>query len=338
MIPRTLPLCQEESWQQTLAQAIRDPKVLFARLELDPTQLPESLAASADFPLRVPEPYLARMRKGDWADPLLRQVLPLGAELAAQPGFSRDPLEEMQQTPLPGLLHKYHGRVLLMLSAACAINCRYCFRRHFPYQENTASRGQWQAALDYIAADHSINEIILSGGDPLAVSDRSLSQFVSAANQLTQIKRLRIHSRLPIVIPQRINQDCLRWMAECRAAVVLVLHCNHPRELDSHVARALSQLREQGVTLLNQSVLLHQINDQADIQVELSERLFDLGVQPYYLHLLDRVRGAAHFEVSEERARALYGELHRRLPGYLIPKLVRESAHAISKLPVLPVF
>jgi EF-P beta-lysylation protein EpmB len=335
MILQTEALCQSsdsnESWQQALANVVRDPRELFELLSLDIKALPGSLAAIDSFPLRVPRSFIARMNKGDWQDPLLQQVLPLARELEVQPGFSDDPLEELGSNPLPGLIHKYHSRVLLIVSGGCAINCRYCFRRHFPYSDNNPGRGQWSDVLEYIAADTSINEVILSGGDPLAASDKLLADLVGQLQTIPHLSTLRVHSRLPVVIPQRITEQTLQWLSGGRLQPVLVIHSNHANELDREVQRSLAAAREAGVTLLNQSVLLAGVNDSAATLKALSERLFACGVLPYYLHLLDKVAGAAHFFVDEPQARVIVQQLLASAPGYLVPRLVRELPHQHSK-------
>lgn len=322
------------SWQEQLATSIRDPKQLLQLLELDPALLEGALAAHGDFPLRVPLAYLQRIAKGNPDDPLLRQVLPLGVELLATPGYSADPLEEKNANPAPGLVHKYHGRVLLIVSPNCAINCRYCFRRHFPYGDNKPGRNEWQQALDYIAADSSITEVIFSGGDPLAASDRQLQWLVEQLEQIPHLQRLRIHTRLPVVIPDRVTDHCLQWLADTRLLTSMVIHSNHPNELDEGVEAALQRLRKTGVTLLNQAVLLAGVNDSPDTLNRLSQRLFECGVLPYYLHQLDRVSGAAHFAVTDEKALELMQTLMSSLPGYLVPKLVREVPDVPHKVPL----
>ena len=322
------------SWQEQLATSIRDARHLLKLLELDPALLEGALAAHEDFPLRVPVAYLHRIEKGNPNDPLLRQVLPLGVELLATPGYSSDPLNEQNANPVPGLVHKYHGRVLLIVSPNCAINCRYCFRRHFPYGDNKPGRGEWQQTLDYISCDSSITEVIFSGGDPLAASDRQLQWLVEQLEAIPHVKRLRIHTRLPVVIPDRITDHCLQWLGDNRFQTSMVIHTNHPNELDDSVNIALQRLKKSGVTLLNQTVLLEGINDSANILGQLSERLFECGVLPYYLHQLDHVIGAAHFAVSDERARQLHQNLMAALPGYLVPKLVREIPDAPHKVPL----
>jgi EF-P beta-lysylation protein EpmB len=339
MIPRTEPICQSEtvedwSWQQALANVIRSPDELFNILELDPAEFGDHSPSCKDFPLRVPHSFVARMEKGNWQDPLLKQVLVSPQELEFHPGFCKDPLQEIDQNPQPGIIHKYQGRALLIVSGACAIHCRYCFRRHFPYEDNNPGRQAWQQSLSYIANDPSITEIILSGGDPLSASNRSLTELVSAIAEIPHVKRLRVHTRLPIVIPQRIDDGCLGWLTSTRLQPIMVIHTNHANELDQPVADSLSKLKQAGITLLNQSVLLAGVNDDAKQLVRLSESLFDHGVLPYYLHLLDRVQGAAHFDVPEHRAMQLHQQLLAQLPGYLVPKLVRESAKVPFKLPI----
>lgn len=329
-----IPLAISNTWQQALADVIRQPSELFELLDLDLSQLPAAIEASQDFALRVPRGFCQRMKKGDWHDPLLQQVLPQGKEMQIQPGFSADPLHEAASNPQPGLIHKYQGRVLLIVSGGCAINCRYCFRRHFAYDDNTPGRQQWAQTLEYIANDSSIKEVIFSGGDPLAASDVLLADLVQQLNAIPHLTTLRVHSRMPVVIPQRITDQCLQWLAGGRLKPVMVIHSNHPNELNDEVARSMTKLRQAGVTLLNQSVLLAGINDDPQVLRQLSEKLFAMGVLPYYLHLLDKVQGAAHFEVKEDRARLLQRALLSTLPGYLVPKLVREQPEADSKRPI----
>ncbi len=277
------------------------------------------------------------MRPGDPRDPLLLQVLSSAREMADTAGYSRDPVGESGATnPRRGIMHKYHGRVLLIVSGGCAVNCRYCFRRHFPYNENQNSRQQWHEALDYIRADSSIEEVILSGGDPLVATDEQLQQLVEQIGAIAHVQRLRIHSRLPVVIPARITEPLLDAITHARLQTIMVIHCNHAREIDESVAVALAALRRRDITLLNQAVLLAGINDSLEAQLALCQRLFATGTLPYYLHLLDKVQGAAHFDVPESKARLLLAELAARLPGYLVPKLVREIAGADSKVVVPP--
>ncbi len=334
MIVATAPLRETPRWQHELACAITDPAELLRELGLSPELLPAARHAARLFPLRVPRGFVARMRHGDPDDPLLRQVLPLGAETVPVPGFVADPVGDLAARAAPGVLHKYQGRALLVATGACAIHCRYCFRRQFPYAEDQASRGGWSAALDYLRADGSIREVLLSGGDPLSLSDRRLAELTAGLEAIPHLVRLRIHSRQPVVLPSRVDAGLLALLERSRLQKVLVLHVNHANELDADVARALAALRGIGVTLFNQAVLLAGVNDDIEALAELSEALFGLGVIPYYLHLLDRVQGAAHFDVPEDRARALMARLRARLPGYLVPRLVREIAGQPSKTPV----
>lgn len=322
------------SWQQALSDLVTDPRELFEVLDLDPSLLPAALVATRDFRLRVPRTFLARMRRGDPADPLLRQVMPIGEEQASIPGYSGDPLAEHRHTREPGLLQKYRGRVLVIAAGACAVNCRYCFRRHYPYEDNTPDTAQWQQLLATIAADPSIEEVILSGGDPLMVSNRRLAWIVSELAAIPHLTRLRVHTRLPVVIPARVDDALPAILAGSRLAPVLVIHANHANELDEDVRRAMGRLTQAGITLLNQSVLLRGVNDSADALADLSNRLLACRVMPYYLHLLDRVAGAAHFDVPETEATTLLRDLAGRMPGYLLPRLVREIPGRPGKTPV----
>jgi L-lysine 2,3-aminomutase len=333
MIPASTAPCHKAGagdWQRQLAQALVTPAELLAALGLDLALLPGAVRAAAQFRLLVPRAYLARMRRGDPHDPLLRQVLPLEEELAAVPGFAADPLAEGAALAAPGLLQKYRGRALLVSTQACAVHCRYCFRREFPYAQHSGIT-RWREALAHIAADPSIEEVILSGGDPLTLSDARLAAFTDVLAGVPHVRRLRVHTRLPIVLPARVSEGLIGWIRGLGWPLVVVLHANHANEIDTAVQDACAWLRDSGVTLLNQSVLLRGVNDSSEALATLSERLFQAGVLPYYLHLLDRVRGTAHFEVPEVRARQLAGELAARLPGYLVPRLVREQPHAPSK-------
>lgn len=333
MIPRTIATWHIKSWQDELSQLVRRPEDLIHRLQLDPALLPAAILAAEAFPVRATESYLARIKPGDPNDPLLRQILPLGAELTSPDDYSRDPLHELDANPVPGLVHKYAGRVLLVASGACAINCRYCFRRHFPYQDNNPGRQEWQGALEYIRNDESLEEVILSGGDPLAVSDNQFAWMLEQIEAIPHVTRLRIHSRLPIVLPSRISTELIGILQASRLDKVLVVHANHPQELDVEVGACLSRLKSANVVLLNQSVLLAGVNDDASILATLSRQLFALGVLPYYLHLLDKVTGAGHFAVPDETARQIQQTLMHTLPGYLVPRMVREVAGALSKTP-----
>jgi EF-P beta-lysylation protein EpmB len=321
-------------WQCELARAVSDPAELLQRLKLDTALLPSARRAARLFPLRVPQGFIARMKPGDAGDPLLRQVLPLDAEFAPAPGFAEDPVGDRDAMPLPGVLHKYRGRVLLIATGACAVHCRYCFRRHFPYSDAHAAAGSWAASLDYIARDTSIREVILSGGDPLSLNDRRLQELVLRIEAITHVQRLRIHTRYPVVLPERIDDALLAWLRVCRLKKIVVIHANHANEIDVTVVRGLERLALANTLLLNQSVLLRGVNDSVETLSALSETLFAAGVLPYYLHQLDKVRGAAHFEVSTQRATQLARELNALLPGYLVPRLVTEQAGAPGKLPV----
>jgi EF-P beta-lysylation protein EpmB len=337
MIPGSLATKRAEhtpAWQSELARAISDPAELLRRLKLDDAWLPAARRAARLFPLRVPLGFIARMRPGDINDPLLRQVLPLDAECADAPGYLSDPVADLDAMPIPGLLHKYHGRVLLIATGACAVHCRYCFRRHFPYGEAHASTASRPAALAYIAADRSIREVILSGGDPLALNDRRLRQLAAQIETIAHVRRLRIHTRLPVVLPERVDDALLKWLRTGRLKKIVVIHANHANELDAGVSGALRRLARAGTTLLNQSVLLRGVNDSLGALSNLSEALFAAGVLPYYLHLFDKVQGAAHFEVAANRVMELMEGLNSRLPGYLVPRLVVERPGAPAKLPV----
>ncbi|WP_299582257.1 EF-P beta-lysylation protein EpmB [uncultured Microbulbifer sp.] len=321
-------------WQDELSDLVTDPEELIQLLQLDRAQLPWALRASEKFVLRVPRPFIRRMRSADPNDPLLLQVLPGAAELEAVPGFSADPLQEAEANPLPGVVHKYHGRLLFITAGQCAVNCRYCFRREFPYGDNHLNRQQWSMALDYVRARTELREVILSGGDPLVLGDRQLGWLAGELAQVPHLNTLRIHSRVPIVAPSRITDELLSWFSQSRLKPVLVLHCNHANEIDKEVRAGLVRLRDAGVTLLNQAVLLRGVNDSCSALEVLSETLFDAGVLPYYLHQLDRVNGAAHFEVDDSEALQLIAQLRQRMPGYLVPKLVREVPGVTSKSPL----
>jgi EF-P beta-lysylation protein EpmB len=320
-------------WQRELAEAVTDAGELLGMLGLPLTMAEAAQRAGEKFRLRVTRSFIARMRPGDVRDPLLRQVLPLADELVEAEGYVADPLEESAARRAPQLLHKYAGRALLIATEACAIHCRYCFRREFPYSlPDTTSR--WGEGLAVIARDASIEEVILSGGDPLSLSDARLGQLTDALAGIPHLRRLRVHTRQPIVLPSRVDAGLLGWLRTIRLPTVMVLHANHANEIDDEVRAACAALRAAGVTLLNQSVLLKGVNDELAALERLSVALMDAGVLPYYLHLPDRVRGTAHFEVDESRARQLIEGLMGRLSGYLVPRLVREVPGAASKVPL----
>jgi L-lysine 2,3-aminomutase len=333
MIPAKRPPAQPRRWQELWRDAITDPRELLELVGLS-HRADDLLAGDAGFALRVPRGFIARMRHGDANDPLLLQVLPRAAERGDVPGFMRDAVGDLDARAGRGVLHKYRGRALLIATGSCAVNCRYCFRRHFPYGEETAAANRWQDAIAALRADVSIEELILSGGDPLSLSTAKLAELTDALATVPHLKRLRIHTRLPVVLPARIDDALLGWLRSVPLGRVVVIHANHPNELDDEVAAACAKLAGAGATLLNQSVLLRGINDDADTLAALSGRLFECGVLPYYLHQLDRVAGTAHFEVEDARAEALRDALSARLPGYLVPRLVREIAGAASKTPL----
>jgi EF-P beta-lysylation protein EpmB len=340
MITASTHTRQPESlrWQNELADAIASPEALADALGLGPEIIGPALTAAAGFRLRVPRSYVARMRRGDPHDPLLRQVLPVAEELEEAEDYVTDPVGERAALRAPGLLQKYHGRALIITTSACAVHCRYCFRREFPYSEQTTDSPRWSEALDEIGRDGSIEEVILSGGDPLSLSDARLVSLTDALAAIRHVRRIRVHTRQPIVLPSRVDDGLIGWLQGLRLPTVFVLHSNHPTEIDSDVRAACAKLRASGVTLLNQSVLLKGVNDDARTLAELSRRLFEAGVLPYYLHALDRVRGSAHFEIAEERARIIAGELAAQLPGYLVPRLVRELYGAPAKVTLPPQF
>lgn len=323
-----------ETWQQALASAYGSAAELLAALRLDPAACGFSATAAAQFPLRVPRGFAARMRPGDPRDPLLRQVLPVHAETDDVAGYTSDPVGDLAALRGPGLIQKYAGRALLVTTGACAVHCRYCFRREFPYQEQAPGPAALRQNLALIAADPSLTEVILSGGDPLLRTDAWLGTTLASLEAIPHVRRTRIHTRLPVVLPQRVDGGLASTLHRARRPVVVVIHCNHPQELDAGVVAACARLRDAGVTLLNQSVLLRGVNDDIAILAELAERLFDAGVLPYYLHQLDAVRGAAHFAVDDATALRIAAGLAARLPGYLAPRLVREVAGAPAKLPL----
>ena len=331
-VESTFSPAKETAWKRSLACSIRTVEALFERLKL-----PESLRIQAEksaglFPLMVSESYLSKMKQGDPNDPLLRQVLPLGEEQIVHPAFQKDAVGDLAAQRESGLIHKYDGRALLILSGACAVNCRYCFRRHFPYSEQPHSMEQWEPAFQKIENDPSITEIILSGGDPLMVPDERFGEIVERLETIPHLKRLRIHSRLPIVLPDRLTDGLLEILIRSRLSVFMVVHANHPNELVDDCAASLRKLVTSGIPTLNQSVLLKGVNDNVETLVQLSERLIDLGVIPYYLHQLDRVEGATHFEVDEEFGQQLMEEIQSRLPGYAVPRYAKVVPGSASKI------
>ncbi len=330
-----LPSGQEGSWRDSMKAAVRDPAELCHLLKLPDEFLPGAIEAARSFPLFAPREYIARMRVGDPHDPLLKQVLPIGDEGRSTPEFVADPVGDQHRQIAPGLLQKYYGRALLIATGACAVHCRYCFRRHFPYAEGTASPSLWDAALDRLKADPTIEEIILSGGDPLTLVDSALTLLAERLAKAPHLRRLRVHTRLPIVIPKRVTAELLQWLGGTRLTPIVVVHANHPAEIDDATADALGRMVDAGIPVLNQAVLLRGVNDDASILAELCRRLIDVRVMPYYLHQLDRVAGAAHFEVPVAQGREIAAELHRLLPGYAVPRYVQEIPGHPGKTPLL---
>jgi len=332
-IVKTFKTKSHMTWQKELANVVTDPKVLLEMLKISPNDYQEHFKARKLFPVRVPRPFIERMKIGDINDPLLMQVMPLHQEFLVTEGFKEDPLEE-HDTVAEGLLHKYKHRVLMIVKAGCAINCRYCFRRHFPYADNSPNKKRWQQALTYIAKHKEISEVIFSGGDPLMASDEHLIWLIKQIEGIAHIKRLRLHTRLPVVIPERISKGLVEILSACRLKTTMVVHINHPNEINQTLDNALEPLRKARIPLFNQSVLLKGINDDANVLAQLSEDLFDIGIQPYYLHMFDPVQGAAHFNVVESEAINIVNQTMAILPGFLMPKLVREIAGQTNKTPI----
>ena len=322
MIPLSQVNTQSKSWQQQLASAKITVKELLDFLELRPEQLTYSEVADQQFKLKVSWDFLNCIDKGNPDDPLLKQILPIAAEMQDWPGFGKNPVGDLEASVVPGLIHKYPSRVLLISSPACGIHCRYCFRRHFPYSE---SYGQLDQALKYIKENQSINEVILSGGDPLTMSDEQLLQLIDKIQNIAHVQTLRIHSRMPVILPDRLTDSLSKGLQSSRLQTVMVIHCNHPSELSGYLRKGLQRFSFPALTLLNQSVLLKGVNDNSDILVELSHKLFSMGILPYYLHMLDRVEGAGHFSVALKNAIELHKTMRSQLPGYLVPQLIRDD-------------
>ena len=332
IIPQPIHLQQPVAWQQALKNLITSPEVLLARLELSPETIP--FAWDRHFPLRVTESFVARMQKRNALDPLLRQVLSIPEESQLSSFSSPDPLEEKRYNPLPGLLHKFPDRVLLTFTSSCAIHCRYCFRRHFPYSHNNPGKKGWEPILDYIAQRPNIFEVILSGGDPLMATDDQLNQFLTALSALKHVTLVRFHTRLPVVLPERITPEFLAIFTDKPFTTSMVYHVNHPQEISPEITAGVAQLKQIGITVFNQSVLLKGVNDTADCLKQLSLQLFQAGILPYYVNLLDAVSGADHFFVPRHQARHLQKTLRQALPGYLVPRFVQEIPHHPSKTPL----
>ncbi|MDH3325193.1 MAG: EF-P beta-lysylation protein EpmB [Gammaproteobacteria bacterium] len=334
MIHRNKQTLQMPSWQNQLSDAIKSPEALIKALNLPISLLPEIEKAHQLFPIRVPLSFISKMEKGNINDPLLKQVIPTSDELIKHANYTKDPVGDAAAEKTPGLLHKYFGRVLLTVTGACGIHCRYCFRRHFDYSASNPGKQNWLDCLEYIRNDESIFEVILSGGDPLSLSDQKLAQLVKQIAEIPHVRFLRIHTRQIVVLPDRVNDELLQWISNSRLKCIFVIHCNHPAEIAEDTTRALNKLQSVGVELFNQSVLLRGINDSCHTLEQLSLTLFESGVKPYYLHLLDKVEGASHFDTPEYMAREILDQLQQRLPGYLVPKLVREIAGIPYKSPV----
>ena len=325
-------LITQKNWQTQLSEAISSIDELLEILNLE--SLKAQIYLPAHFELRVPRAFVAKMTVGDSNDPLLKQVLPDKQEQMVVTGYVADPLAENDQNPIKGLLHKYQSRVLLTITGACAIHCRYCFRQHFDYSANMPTSSAEADIIAYITEHPEINEVILSGGDPLSVSNRRLFAWLDILEGMPQLTTIRLHTRLPVVIPARLDDALLDRLAQSRCRIVMVIHCNHANEIDTLTAEYLQRARVAGIVLLNQAVLLKGINDSVTSQAALSQRLFAAGVLPYYLHVLDKVAGAAHFDSDERLAIKLYWRLLSELPGYLVPKLVRELPNKPFKVPI----
>lgn len=326
-------LTLEKNWQPHPNDFVTSIHELMTLLEL-PDSLIEQVADASHFPLRVPRHFVTKMQVGNPHDPLLKQVLPLQLEHESPVGFSTDPLSERAANLHKSIIHKYASRVLLTLTGACAVHCRYCFRQHFDYQANLPKSADWQRIMAYISQDDAIHEVIFSGGDPLSLNNRQLGEAITQIESLSQIDTLRLHTRVPVVMPQRIDQQLCERLSVSRLHVVMVIHANHPHEVDDETAQYLSLLKAHGVTLLNQSVLLKGINDSAETLCQLSQRLFTADVLPYYVHLLDPVVGAAHFDIAEANAAQIYWQMAAKLPGYLLPRFVKEKPATQSKVPI----
>ncbi|MXN88301.1 EF-P beta-lysylation protein EpmB [Pasteurella canis] len=330
ILTQNIVIREEQSWTDHLASAISDPKILLQVLNLPITAFEKDIEARRLFPMRVPLPFVAKMERGNPQDPLFLQVMTANDEFLQVEGFTPDPLEE-QNSVVPSVLHKYHNRLLLMVKGGCAVNCRYCFRRHFPYADNKGNKTNWQKALDYISAHPEIEEVIFSGGDPLMAKDHELVWLIKNLENIPHLQRLRIHTRLPVVIPQRVTDELCTILATSRLQSVMVTHINHPNEIDQQLIQAMDKLKKVGVVLLNQAVLLKGINDNAHILKQLGDKLFTANILPYYLHLLDKVEGASHFYLDDKQAVKIYKELQSITSGYLVPKLAREIAKEPNK-------
>ncbi len=331
MIQQNTSPWQTRDWQNELQALIEDPLELAEALDLPTNTFLDMQQANKLFALRLPASMLDRIERGNINDPVLKQFLPTGKETDIVRGYSSDPLQEKTVNPAPGLLHKFKNRVLLTVTQSCAVHCRYCFRRNFNYQDNNPGKAGWAKALNYILQDANIEEVILSGGDPLSLPDEYLSWLLSSIEKIKHVTTVRIHTRLPIIIPQRITNELLTTLTLNRLKIVMVLHCNHANEIDEEVMHACHLLHERGITLLNQCVLLKDVNDSAQAHIDLNKKIFDCGALPYYIHMLDKIAGAHHYDVSEAKAQQIMQDINKALPGYLVPKLVREVPGAGAK-------
>ena len=316
----------EQDWNWHLKNAVRDLNRLARELEISLSDF------KSDFPLLVPLPYLNRIQKRNLNDPLLLQVLPKAEEDEEVSGYTLDPLQEQKPKNLPkGIIQKYHRRALIVAATACSINCRYCFRRHFPYDQSRLDQKKWQDLLKHLSLDKTLREVIFSGGDPLILPDKYLESLILSINRIKHINTIRIHTRLPVVIPNRINSELISWARKCRKKLVFVFHINHPNEINDEVRKYITKIKLKNTILLNQSVLLRGVNDNSKVLTLLSEKLFEAGVLPYYLHLLDPVKGTAHFSVSKTEGIEMIKDLKGHLPGYLVPRLAQEVPGLDSK-------
>ncbi len=341
MIPRSQATLQtlnlnfpKTSWQKALANAISQPRELLTLLNLDPQQLSDEFDIDSPFPLKVPHSFVARMKKGQPKDPLLLQILPLNKEKLKIAGYGVDPVGDLASMSTPGVIKKYPGRALLVATGACGVHCRYCFRRHFPYSSANPAADNWLPAINDILHDNSINEVILSGGDPLCLSNDRLRNLMVKLENIPHLKRIRIHSRLPIVLPERVDEGLVSCLSDVKLKKIIVLHINHANEINNTVKDAMRRVAAANAVLFNQSVLLRGVNDNSQTLITLSETLFETGITPYYLHMLDKVQGAGHFHVSDNSARLLMKALRKSLPGYLVPRLVREELNQACKTPM----
>ncbi len=317
-------------WKTILRKNFRRLEDLASYLELTPDQR-EQLSKSPSFALNVPLRLAQKMQKGTLDDPLFKQFVPTLEELTVHPDFNKNPVGDCNARKEDKLLHKYIGRALILASSACVMNCRYCFRQHFPYE--TEQKG-FTNEIEKIRNDSSIHEIILSGGDPLSLSDANLSDLINELVSMPHIKRIRFHTRFPVGIPERLDESFLQLIKNCPLQIYFVLHINHPNELDQHLFDHLKPLQLLGVILMNSAVLLKGVNDNVETLQELSEQLINHGILPYYINQLDRVEGGVHFEVPEEKGLWLINEIAKKLPGYGVPKYIREIEGQPYKTPL----